>query len=269
MGAWVLANSIFFSVVEQSLISLDGSKAVPLSIREVLLLDALLKNETDKRRLMSIVWPNTVVSDSSYHKLLFELRANLQLMGLPPTIIKTIPRRGCVINIVAASVDEAELKNLMYSDDLMMSADISGKKTDVVCFPLEVEAEGANLSKTGSLHSEGLNVDSPRNSNLLYFNDFIYKRKNIALVSVISVVLSFFVYSITVSHGDISKYRFISVSNEGRHLFALNKAAAVWDSNILNNFFEIGFHYLDSTGSVYYLCDKDFNKCENYSFSLH
>lgn len=75
-------------------LELRNGTLVKLRHLEKLLLQALLSKITDKREIIQYIWPKTVVSDGSYHKLVFDLRKQLNLAGIDPTLIKTIPRRG-------------------------------------------------------------------------------------------------------------------------------------------------------------------------------
>lgn len=265
MCAWVLADSIFFSVVEQSLIAFDGSKTVPLSIREVLLLDALLKNETDKRRLIEIVWPNTIVSDSSYHKLLFELRANLNLMGLPPTIIKTIPRRGCAINVAAVLVDESEIKKLkfpIYAQNVENSFVENEAEHDTVCSSEHVNRDLVTVVKP----ENSLYMSKKYNGKIF---EVFFKQKYTVFFSVASIIFSLILFFVIVTLGEMPKYKAVEKTNKNVRFYSLNKSAVAWSDNVIDKSFSIGFYYADSYESVYFLCDKDYSKCENHVFLLH
>lgn len=267
MSAWVLADHIFFSVTDQSLIALDGSRIVHLSIREVLLLDALLRNETDKRRLIDIVWPNTIVSDSSYHKLLFELRANLQLMGLPSTVIKTIPRRGCAINISAVATDEVELNVLMSPSETRAESDIYEKIAETNNYSLLPEEIALLTSVTPESIREIEKCHSFDNVWSRYSNIFV-REKFIAFSCAISLSLSTIIFYMMTVFSEISIYK-VNVVEKDKKIFALNKEAFLWDEDFFNKKFSVGFHYVYGNESLYFLCKKELGKCENHMFFLH
>lgn len=75
---------------------LYGREGVCIHLRntENLLLLCLLGGLEEKRDIIKSVWPATIVTDSSYYKLIFDLRNQMSAVGLDQNIIKTIPRRG-------------------------------------------------------------------------------------------------------------------------------------------------------------------------------
>ncbi|WP_440974375.1 winged helix-turn-helix domain-containing protein [Pseudomonas koreensis] len=88
-------DQVIFNTTQDRLQPRMG-EPVKLRYLEKLLLQALLSNVNDKREIIQYVWPKTIVSDGSYHKLVFDLRKQLSLSGLDSALIKTIPRRGLV-----------------------------------------------------------------------------------------------------------------------------------------------------------------------------
>ncbi len=89
-----IEDKVVFDPDEGSLLPGDQDKII-LKYNEALLLKLLLSGLFEKNELIENVWGKTIVTDSSYHKLVFDLRAQLEKSGLDPKIIKTIPRRGC------------------------------------------------------------------------------------------------------------------------------------------------------------------------------
>ncbi|BEV71090.1 MULTISPECIES: hypothetical protein [unclassified Paludibacterium] len=87
-------GQVIFDAREDCLIFADGRQH-RLSHPEGLLLRCLLTAQHDKRQIIETVWPGSVVTDSSYHKLIHDLRKQFSQQGLAPENIKTIPRRGC------------------------------------------------------------------------------------------------------------------------------------------------------------------------------
>ncbi|WP_141111393.1 winged helix-turn-helix domain-containing protein [Chromobacterium haemolyticum] len=96
-----------------SVLKKNGAPPLQLRHTEMLLLRCLLDGVSDKRNIIDFVWPNMVVSEGSYHKLIFDLRKKFIEVGLNPELIKTIPRRGCVymgkFELVSDELDEFKL----------------------------------------------------------------------------------------------------------------------------------------------------------------
>lgn len=90
----IIEDSIIFDT-EDGTLSADGHPPVSLKHNESLLLQFLINGITEKNDLIARIWDKTAVTDSSYHKLIFELRNQLEKAGADPKIIRTIPRRGC------------------------------------------------------------------------------------------------------------------------------------------------------------------------------
>ncbi|WP_146042057.1 winged helix-turn-helix domain-containing protein [Chromobacterium sinusclupearum] len=77
-------------------IRLKEGDTYSLKKTEALLLECLLNKIEGKRQIMDTVWPSVIVTDNSYHRLIFDLRRQFSLIGLDQHNIKTIPRRGCI-----------------------------------------------------------------------------------------------------------------------------------------------------------------------------
>ncbi len=92
---WIIENSIIYDCSE-GVLQTDDGKRVDLKYNENILLNQLVSGVFDKHALMEAVWGKVIVTDSSYHKLIFELRGQLERIGLDPKLIKTVPRRGCM-----------------------------------------------------------------------------------------------------------------------------------------------------------------------------
>lgn len=266
MCAWLLADSIVFSPVEQSLTTLDGSKTISLSIREVLLLNALLQKESDKRRLIEIVWPNSVVSDSSYHKLLFELRTNITLIGLPANTIKTIPRRGCSINILAVEISEPSWQCHPHRPDTLNEGGSSknlehgnhASSKDEISFRLD----------EGALPLRNYNVKDCDPSEPAPCSKLNYKVTSLLLASAIAISLLIFYTIYVSSFYEVATYHV--ENNKGKSLLSLNEARPTWNDIIVNRPFLTGFSYTNGDETVYFLCEKkEGGKCENHILSSH
>ena len=130
-------GQITFCTLNDFLQPRDGS---PIKLRhlEKLLLQALLNHVSDKREIIQYVWPKTVVSDGSYHKLVFDLRKQLDLVGLDPSTIKTIPRRGLAYNghwsektpaskKVIFTLDDTQPDNMLHEPRLDTTNPLPGK----------------------------------------------------------------------------------------------------------------------------------------------
>ncbi|MFC4489762.1 transcriptional regulator [Chromobacterium sp.] len=101
-----IEDKVIFDPDAGSLQPGDQEKII-LKYNEAQLLKLLLSGLFEKNELIDKVWGKTVVTDSSYHKLVFDLRAQLEKSGLDPKIVKTIPRRGCQFVGVFTPLDDA------------------------------------------------------------------------------------------------------------------------------------------------------------------
>lgn len=283
MDGWVLCGTVFYDVKNHTLSRIDGSiSSISLNIREVLLLDALLRGETDKRALIDSVWPATVVSDSSYHKLLFELRTNLQAIGLPASTIKTIPRRGCRLSISALAVTNEDIvrqpRDTSHKDlpdcestfnnknNLGGMDNVGNVESSEFQAPILEKIECATpLSESDLLCPTTEKLDSLEHNTFTLFNVI-----KVLCCCVTAALLSLAVYrSMFLSDGFSINISHIA-NNNGKKLYSMNESAIVWSDELVNKPFSFGFHYVSSDASSYFLCNKTkVLKCENYIFLQH
>lgn len=92
---YTLDKGVRFIPAKRCLIALNGS-VIELSENSLRLLLLLLEGETDKSNLINQVWVEQrgSVSESSYYGQLYLLRKSFRQVGLPESLIKTIPRKG-------------------------------------------------------------------------------------------------------------------------------------------------------------------------------
>lgn len=92
---FTLEKGVIFIPEKRRLIS-KGGRSIELSENSYRFLLLLLKGETDKQNLINQVWAEQrgSVSESSYYGQLYLLRKAFNLVGLPNSLIKTIPRKG-------------------------------------------------------------------------------------------------------------------------------------------------------------------------------
>lgn len=92
---FILEEGVRFLPVERRITN-DTGATVDLSENSYRFLSLLLNGEMDKQNIIELVWSEQrgLVSDSSYYGQIYILRKALELVGLPGTLIKTIPRKG-------------------------------------------------------------------------------------------------------------------------------------------------------------------------------
>ncbi|MEN3033140.1 hypothetical protein [Chromobacterium amazonense] len=113
---WIIEHHILYDYTEGVLEAPDGRK-VDLKYNENVLLSKLVSGFFDKHVLMEAVWGKLIVTDSSYHKLIFELRAQFERIGLDPKLIKTVPRRGCMfVGVCEPSGEDSQEDTKRVSD---------------------------------------------------------------------------------------------------------------------------------------------------------
>ncbi|WP_141111401.1 winged helix-turn-helix domain-containing protein [Chromobacterium haemolyticum] len=96
---------------------------------ESLLFNCLLNGINEKREIIDHVWPNTIVTEGSYHKLIFELRKQLTEVGISQNQIKTIPRRGCTLTGEIQTLEDLRFDNIEDFDwSIINKSDNTEKK---------------------------------------------------------------------------------------------------------------------------------------------
>lgn len=92
---YTLEKGVVFFPKKRCLISQDGIH-VTLTENSYRLLLKLLSGETNKQNIIEDVWAEQggAVSESSYYGQLYLLRRSFDEIGLPHTLIKTLPRKG-------------------------------------------------------------------------------------------------------------------------------------------------------------------------------
>ncbi|MBP4048391.1 hypothetical protein J9978_02610 [Chromobacterium violaceum] len=111
-GKWLIEGKVIYDCSEGYLQPGNGER-IELKYNENILFNQLIKGVFEKASLIDAIWGRVVVTDSSYHKLIFELRGQFEKAGLDPKLIKTVPRRGCVFTGVYelksdSAVDDTE-----------------------------------------------------------------------------------------------------------------------------------------------------------------
>ena len=93
--SFILNDTIQFLPGKRCIVNQAGT-VISLSENSYRFLLLLLNGETDKQKIINQVWHEQrgSVSDSSYYGQIYMLRKAFDLVGLPSTLIKTIPRKG-------------------------------------------------------------------------------------------------------------------------------------------------------------------------------
>jgi DNA-binding winged helix-turn-helix (wHTH) protein len=111
---FLLENGVHFLPEERRIINESGA-VVELSENSYRFLLLILNGEMDKQNIIEHVWSEQrgLVSDSSYYGQIYILRKALGLVGLPGTLIKTIPRKGVkytgAVKQQTAKIQEVEI----------------------------------------------------------------------------------------------------------------------------------------------------------------
>ena len=92
---FILNDRIHFLPGKRCIVS-PGGTVIGLSENSYRFLLLLLNGETDKQKIINLVWREQrgSVSDSSYYGQIYMLRKAFCMAGLPSSLIKTIPRKG-------------------------------------------------------------------------------------------------------------------------------------------------------------------------------
>lgn len=97
-----LVENDFFALNSKSstLIIKSENKAIHLTELQRRLFRTLLSGVTKKQDVIESVWENNhvTITDNNYHQLIYQCRTLLSRHGIPPEVIKTIPRYGVRFN---------------------------------------------------------------------------------------------------------------------------------------------------------------------------
>ncbi|MDV5227702.1 hypothetical protein RZ760_017375 [Providencia rettgeri] len=90
----ILSDHVVYDSLKRTLSR--GKKTVSLSENESCLLKLLLNKTSSKREVMYEIWEKrgTIVTESSYYKLVRQLRLSFRKMELDENLIMTLPRIG-------------------------------------------------------------------------------------------------------------------------------------------------------------------------------
>ena len=97
---YCIGGQSIYSPRESTITRADGG-CVHLTRTENSLLNCLLLHVESKGEIIATVWKSVVVSESSYYKLIHDLRDKFDKAGLSRSFIKTVPRRGCILTVNA------------------------------------------------------------------------------------------------------------------------------------------------------------------------
>lgn len=97
-----LVENDFFVLNSKSstLIIKAKNKSIHLTELQRRLFCILLSGVTKKQEVIESVWENNhvTITDNNYHQLIYQCRTLLSRHGIPPEVIKTIPRYGVRFN---------------------------------------------------------------------------------------------------------------------------------------------------------------------------
>ncbi|TFZ48875.1 helix-turn-helix domain-containing protein [Serratia proteamaculans] len=97
-----LVENDFFALNSKSsiLIIKSENKTIHLTELQRRLFRILLSGVTKKQEVIESVWENNhvTITDNNYHQLIYQCRTLLSRHGIPPEVIKTIPRYGVRFN---------------------------------------------------------------------------------------------------------------------------------------------------------------------------
>lgn len=90
----ILSDNVIFNPLKRTLSQADTT--VTLSENETCLLKMLLKKTCSKREVMHEIWEKrgVIVTESSYYKLVRQLRTSFKQASLDASLITTLPRIG-------------------------------------------------------------------------------------------------------------------------------------------------------------------------------
>lgn len=142
----LLNNEVAYNVAHSSLECLKTGERIHLTPNERKLLNILLSQRGLKETIIDEIWSQhgVVVTTSSYHQLVKMLRMKFQQAGLPPDLIKTIPRYGVILCLPSNQCREAEEGNAQSKEQENITGEYIGKPScdSDVSSTLTVEEDG-------------------------------------------------------------------------------------------------------------------------------
>ncbi|MEN7431161.1 hypothetical protein VA599_10395 [Chromobacterium sp. TRC.1.1.SA] len=134
-GKWLIESKVIYDCSDGYLQAESGER-IELKYNENLLLAQLIRGVFEKASLIDAIWGKIIVTDSSYHKLIFELRGQFEKVGLDPKLIKTVPRRGCVFTGVCELKGDSSIGHIesvpQKSDESQLVEDVLEGENDKV-----------------------------------------------------------------------------------------------------------------------------------------
>lgn len=108
-----LVENDFFALNSKSstLIIKAKNESIHLTELQRRLFCILLSGVTKKQEVIESVWENNhvTITDNNYHQLIYQCRTLLSRHGIPPEVIKTIPRYGVRFN--CSPLEEAQAQH--------------------------------------------------------------------------------------------------------------------------------------------------------------
>lgn len=117
------------------IINLKTNQQHKLTFNQFLLLSCLIDGKGKKSELIRIIWEdnNVIVSDGSYHQLIFQTRSIITKIGLPSKLVKTLPRYGLkLVGVEEIFTDTSQLMGPEPLQDEEHKNEITQSKNDAV-----------------------------------------------------------------------------------------------------------------------------------------
>lgn len=107
----ILSDHVVYDSLKRTLSR--GKKTVNLSENESCLLKLLLTKTSSKREVMYEIWEKrgTIVTESSYYKLVRQLRLSFKKIELDDSLIMTLPRIGILYTGTKLEAKSSSLNN--------------------------------------------------------------------------------------------------------------------------------------------------------------
>ncbi|MGL4604940.1 MAG: winged helix-turn-helix domain-containing protein [Iodobacter sp.] len=283
MKIYYIAGTVVFDFKNEKLITekLD----VSLRHNEALFLNLLLNGIEMKEDLISKVWSNGATSESSYYKLVHDLRRSLDSVGLPD-VIKTIPRKGfrfvggfVEINDIAevfpsrgAAAEQQDGEalsevNSAFDSSLAVHIEPGDLERDIKESVFNSEV---NAGEKNKVFEETIEFDSKLTSlpvSTYKKQNIMYKRWANTTVYLYSVCLFFFA---------VAPYYFAKKMTDTGKMTFEHKNGVRWvhiggkEISKINIGKDAGSVYIrnSQTGQTIYICNKlkAYDSCESYYF---